>query len=120
MSLNHLKKIEMETTLNSGITYQTSSASIKSISSASQINMTAFWATLERDRFGMTPVFLVLAACLGGFAAAITVQYSILMLCIVGLATGLVEVMLIAVAPMRIIFWFLVAAVLLDLFIFIF
>jgi hypothetical protein len=110
----------METTLNSGITYQTPTASVKTVSLTSRLNLTAFWERLERDRFGMTPVFLVLAACLGGFAAAVTVQYSILMLCIVGLATGLVEVMLIAVAPMRIIFWFLVAAVLLDLFVFIF
>ena len=82
--------------------------------------LNAFWDSLEESRFGMTPVFLVLAACLGGFAAAVTVQYSILMLCIVGLTTGLVEVLLIAVAPMRITFWFLVAAVLLDLFVFLF
>lgn len=91
-----------------------------SIKKVKTLSLAKFWATLERDRFGMTPVFLVLAACLGGFAAAVTVQYSIFMLAVVGLATGLVEVMLIAVAPMRIIFWFLVAAVMLDLFVFIF
>lgn len=107
----------METTVNSSITFKAPSASVKLVTPKS---LTAFWERLERDRFGMTPVFLVLAACLGGFAAAVTVQYSILMLCIVGLATGLVEVLLIAVAPMRITFWFLVAAVLLDLFVFIF
>jgi hypothetical protein len=84
------------------------------------INLTSFWAALERDRFGMTPVFLVLAACLGGFAAAVTVQYSLLMLSIVGLSTGLVEVLLIAVAPMRVTFWFLVAAVVIDLLVFFF
>ena len=110
----------METTLNSAISYQGPSATVKTVGRTSRINLTAFWDRLERDRFGMTPVFLVLAACLGGFAAAVTVQYSIVMLCIVGLVTGLDEVMLIAVAPMRIIFWFLVAAVLLDLFVFIF
>jgi hypothetical protein len=110
----------METTFNSGISYQTPSTSLQTITRTSSLNLTAFWEGLERDRFGMTPVFLVLAACLGGFAAAVTVQYSLLMLSIVGLATGLVEVMLIAVAPMRITFWFLVAAVILDLFVFIF
>ena len=107
----------METTLNSAIAIKASSASVKSVR---LMDMTAFWDKLEKDRFGMTPVFLVLAACLGGFAAAVTVQYSILMLCIVGLATGLVEVLLIAVAPMRVTFWFLVLAVLIDLFVFIF
>jgi len=107
----------METTFNSSIAFK---APVTLAKTKSRTNMTAFLETLERDRFGMTPVFLVLAACLGGFAAAVTVQYSIMMLCIVGLATGLVEVMLIAVAPMRIIFWFLVAAVLIDLFVFIF
>ena len=107
----------METTLNQVIATTASSSSVKI---ASPLNMSALWAALERDRFGMTPVFLVLAACLGGFAAAVTVQYSILMLCIVGISTGLVEVMLIAVAPMRVIFWFLVLAVLIDLFVFIF
>src|SRR6188768_3665287 len=107
----------METTLNSAIAVQSKSTSVKTIKA---LDLSAFWNALERDRFGMTPVFLVLAACLGGFAAAVTVQYSLLMLCIVGLSTGLVEVMLIAVAPMKVTFWFLVAAVLLDLFIFIF
>jgi hypothetical protein len=84
------------------------------------LKATAFWDYLEESRFGMTPVFLTLAACFGGFAAAVTVQYSILMLCVVGLATGLVEVLLIAVAPMRITFWFLVAALMIDFFVFIF
>jgi hypothetical protein len=120
VSSNHSKKIDMETTLNSVIAYQTPSSSIQTLSRTRVVNAASFWERLERDRFGMTPVFLVLAACLGGFAAAVTVQYSLLMLSIVGLATGLVEVMLIAVAPMRITFWFLVAAVILDLFIFIF
>ena len=108
----------MDTILNSAIALQAPSVSVKSVNRTK--SMAAFWDKLEKDRFGMTPVFLVLAACLGGFAAAVTVQYSIAMLCIVGLATGLVEVMLIAVAPMRITFWFLVAAVCIDLFVFIF
>jgi len=107
----------METTFNSAIAVQSKSTTVKTVKA---LDLSAFWNALERDRFGMTPVFLVLAACLGGFAAAVTVQYSLLMLCIVGLSTGLVEVMLIAVAPMRITFWFLVAAVLIDLFVFIF
>ncbi len=84
------------------------------------LNTKAFWETLERDRFGMTPLFLVLAACLGGFAAAVSLKYSLVILSIVGLTTGMVEVLLIAVAPMRVIFWFLVVAVLIDLLVFIF
>ena len=104
----------METTLNQSFT--TSSAAKKTLS----FDLTSFWDTLERDRFGMTPLFLVLAACLGGFAAAVSLKYSLLMLSIVGLTTGMVEVLLIAVAPMRVIFWFLVVAVMVDLMVFIF
>ncbi|MEO8085993.1 MAG: hypothetical protein ABI763_04185 [Bacteroidota bacterium] len=106
----------MDTTINYVFT-TAHSASVKPISN---LSLVPFWQALERDRFGMTPVFLVLAACLGGFAAAVSVQHSLFILAIVGLSTGLVEVMLIAVAPMRITFWFLVAAVLIDLFVFIF
>src|SRR4051812_19336992 len=99
----------MNATLNSVLTTTTSApASVKTLS---RINLVPFFNNLERDRFGMTPVFLVIAACLGGFAAAVSVQFSILMLSIVGLSTGLVAVMLIAVIPMRITFWFFVAAV---------
>lgn len=82
------------------------------------LNLTSFWNTLERDRFGLTPLFLVVPACLGGFAAAVAVQYSILMLAIVGLFTGLVEVLLISIIPMRITFWFMMAAIALDIFVF--
>ena len=106
----------MDSTFNS--TYH--AAHVTTHRTVSLFNLTAFWDYLEENRFGMTPVFLVFAACLGGFAAAVTVQYSLILLAIVGLSTGLVEVLLIAVAPMRLTFWFLATAVLIDLFVFLF
>ena len=96
------------------------SSPVQTRTAASNPKLTAFWEYLEESRFGTTPVFLVFAACLGGFAAAVTIKYSLIMLSIVGLTTGLVEVLLIAVAPMRTIFWFLVLAMAVDLFVFIF
>ncbi|CAN5572449.1 hypothetical protein BH11BAC1_BH11BAC1_07310 [soil metagenome] len=104
----------MDTVINSVFT-TAPSASVKTIS---RVNLAPFWQAIERDRFGMTPLFLVIAACLGGFAAAVSVQYSIIVLSIVGLSTGLVAVMLIAVMPMRITFLFFVAALLIDLLVF--
>src|SRR5258708_973975 len=91
-----------------------SSPSATAVKSISRTHTNAIWDYLEENRFGMTPVFLVFAACFGGFAAAVTIRYSLVLLCIVGLTTGLVEVLLIAVAPMKLTFWFLVAALLVD------
>ena len=106
----------METTFNQSV----HAVPFTAARTISHSKSNAIWDYLEENRFGMTPVFLVFAACLGGFAAAVTIKYSLIMLAIVGLTTGLVEVLLIAVAPMKTTFWFLVAALLVDLFVFIF
>lgn len=106
----------MDTSVNSG--YVSAPTAISHAST--NFSLTAFFALLEKNRFGVIPTFLVFAACLGGFAAAVAVKYSLFMLAVIGLSTGLVEVMLIAVTPMRITFWFLVAALIIDLFVFIF
>ncbi len=106
----------MDTTFSTEFT--SSHAKVSKVTSTNKA--AAIWDYLEENRFGMTPVFLVFAACLGGFAAAVTIKYSLVMLSIVGLTTGIVEVLLIAVAPMRVIFWFVVLAMLVDLFVFIF
>jgi hypothetical protein len=90
----------------------------KSESKARRINLTALWEIFEANRFGATPVFLVIAVCLGGFAAAVALPVSIVLLSIVGATTGAVLVLLIAVSPMRIVFWFFILSILVDLFVF--
>lgn len=86
----------MDSTYSSEFT--TSSATSTNVES--HTSATTIWEYLEENRFGMTPLFLVFAVCLGGLAAAITIKYSLIMLSIVGLTKGMVEVLLIAVAPM--------------------
>ena len=79
-----------------------------------------FFAELEAGRYGYGPMLLVVMVCLGGIAAAFAVQESEAKLMAVALSTVMVEILLVAVAPMRIIFWFAVVAFLIDLFVFIF
>lgn len=80
----------------------------------------AFLDELETSRYGFAPMILILTACLGGIAAAFAVQESEIKLMTVAVSTVMVEVLIIAVTPMRIVFWFAVVAVLVDLFAFIF
>ena len=82
---------------------------------STSINLTAFWDALEEGRFGFTPLFLVLAVCFGGIAAAVALPKSLLMLSLIALSTGLIEVLLIAVSSMRTTFWLLIVALLIDL-----
>jgi hypothetical protein len=88
-------------------------------SRVSTINLTPLWAALEFNRFGATPVFLTIAVCLGGIAAAVVLPVSILMLGIVGGTTALLLSTLIAIVPMRITFWLFILCLLVDLFVFI-
>jgi hypothetical protein len=82
------------------------------------IRFAPLWAALEFNRFGATPVFLTIAVCLGGFAAAVALPQSILLLGIVTVPTGLLLTMLIAIAPMRFVFWVFILCLLVDLFVF--
>ena len=84
------------------------------------INLTKFWEALEEGRFGFTPLLLVIATTLGGIAAACALGKSMIMLTAVVCSTGLVEALLIAIAPMKKVFWILVVAVIIDLLVFIF
>jgi hypothetical protein len=79
------------------------------------INLTAFWDALEESRFGFTPLFLVLAVCFGGIAAAAALQKSLVMLSVIALSTGLIEVLLISISSMKTTFWLLIVALLIDL-----
>ena len=104
----------MNTSVNTGFV----STPVTAKQEVRRFNMEPFWEYLEESRFGMTPLFLVIGVCLGGFAAAVAVQYSLLLLMLVGLSTGLVAIMLISVMSMRVTFWLLVTAILIDLFVY--
>jgi len=82
--------------------------------------LSSFFAELEQMRFGFVGLIATVVVALGGIAAAYAVQGSSAELMAVAASTVLVETLIIAVAPMRLIFWASVAAILVDLFIFIF
>jgi hypothetical protein len=90
----------------------------KTESHARTINFAPLWEALEFNRFGATPVFLTIAVCLGGIAAAIALPVSIFLLSIIGATTALLLTTLIAVVPMRITFWLFILCLLVDLFVF--
>jgi hypothetical protein len=75
---------------------------------------------MEEARYGVIPVVLMAMMALGGIAAAFAVQVSQLQLMAVVVSAVLIEVLVIALAPMRFIFWASVAAFIIDLFVFIF
>src|SRR5687768_15105354 len=79
-----------------------------------------FFNVLEEGRYGYGPLLLVIIVCLGGGAAALAVQKGEVQLLAVAFSTMAVEVLLVAVASMRLVFWFSVVALLVDLFVFFF
>jgi hypothetical protein len=79
-----------------------------------------FLDDLETNRFGFAPMILVAMACLGGVAAAFAVQKSEIELLSVAVTTAFIEMLVIAVAPMRLIALATAIAFLVDLFVFIF
>ena len=74
----------------------------------------------ETNRFGIAPMLLVAMACLGGIASAFAVKGAGWQLMAVAVSTAMIEILIIAIAPMRMIFWFSVIAFLIDLYVFIF
>ena len=74
----------------------------------------------ETNRFGIAPMLLVAMACLGGIASGFAVKGAEWELMAVAVSTAMVEILIIALAPARMIFWFSVIAFLVDLYVFIF
>ena len=79
-----------------------------------------FLDELEVNRFGFAPMILVAIACLGGIAAAFAVQKSEIELLAVATTTAFVEVLIIAVAPMRMVALASAIALIIDCIAFIF
>jgi hypothetical protein len=79
-----------------------------------------FWKNAEFNRFGIIPVALLLVACIGGFAASYGAGSSAFRLGMVAFPSIIALALMLAVAPMRLIFWSSAIAIILDLFILIF
>lgn len=79
-----------------------------------------FWAELENSRFALIPVILVITACIGGIAAGFGTNNSTFELAVVSISTVIPFGLLLAVAPMKPVFYLSVLALVLDLLVLIF
>lgn len=75
---------------------------------------TNFWNEMEFNRFGIIPVVLLVVACLGGIAAGFGAKTDIIKLSIIAFPTILTLAFVLAVAPMRTIFWAAFVSVILQ------
>ena len=82
--------------------------------------LSEFLDELEATRFGFAPMILIVIACLGGIAGAFAVQSSEIKLMAVVISTSFVEILIIALAPMRMIVLASIIAFIIDLIVFIF
>lgn len=73
-----------------------------------------FWSMLEEYRLGLLPAFLLIVACVGGIAAAFASWRGENTLVVVALAAVLSEGFVIALAPMKAVFWVSVIAIIAD------
>ena len=64
-------------------------------------SIAAFWQSAEANRFGVIPLLLVFVASVSAMAAAIAVQGNSFELIAIALSAMCVEVLVIAVMPMR-------------------
>ncbi|MEW6468756.1 MAG: hypothetical protein AB1458_07515 [Bacteroidota bacterium] len=95
------------------------SHAVRATEAEASIKSEDFWKQMEANRFGIIPLLLVAIACISGLAAAVAVQKSDAALLAVSVSAVLVEVLVIALAPMRAVFRVSAAALFIDLLIFI-
>ena len=100
------------------VTFSEKSEKAKTTSAVS--TMDEAFSDLEKNRFGMAPLLLIIMACIGGIAAAFAVQESDIKLIAVATTTAFVETLVIALAPMRIIVLVAAIAFIVDVLVFIF
>ncbi len=105
----------METTLKS--THANFSASQTTTTENSNL---AFWNKMEVNRFGVSPVILLLLGIIGGVAAAAGIMDSWVKLAAVAFPSTISLALILAVAPMRAIIIGSSLAILLDLLVIIF
>jgi hypothetical protein len=75
----------------------------------------SFWKMIEFNRYGIIPMLLIFVVCLSGIAAGVGAPGSALQLSMVAFPTAIMLSLVLAVAPMRAIFFTAIIAVILDL-----
>lgn len=98
----------METTI------KTQQLKVRVVSTVPSLKAAAFWQRAEANRFGIMPMLLVIVACMGGIAAAFGAKDDVLKIGIVAFPTIIMLAFMLAVAPMRLIIWSAIAALLIQ------
>jgi hypothetical protein len=99
----------METTIQSTAvhgTYQTVSKSA---------SRSAFWESMEFNRFGIIAILLLIIGCTGGIAVAFGAGADILQISMVAFPTIIALALILAVSPMKTIAWVSFVAIVIDL-----
>lgn len=80
----------------------------------------AFWESLEFNRFGIISILVVIIGCSGGIAASFGAGDSLVKLAMIAFPSIVSLALILAVAPMRVIFYMALLAITLDLLVFTF
>lgn len=104
----------METTIKSNQTRITSK------NADAQHSIFSFWNKLEFSRFGIISILVVVLGCVGGVAASFGAGDSILKLAMIAFPTIITLALILAVAPMKLITYMSILAIVLDILVFIF
>ncbi|MCE3280715.1 MAG: hypothetical protein K0S44_2906 [Bacteroidetes bacterium] len=83
------------------------------------VSINPFWEKIEFNRFGIIPMLLVVITCMGGIAVAFGAGSDTFELALVVFPTIISLALVLAVAPMRLIIWSSIMALILDLIVFV-
>lgn len=73
-----------------------------------------FWDRMEFNRFGIIPIVLLLIGCIGGIAAGFGAFADLLRISLVAFPTIISLALILAVSPMRVIFYSAAIAIICD------
>ena len=91
----------METTIHVRTSGISSSKNQTANQTTKSTAISDFWQKAEFNRFGIVPMVLIIVACIGGIAAAVTIQENVMKLAVIAISTTLVESFVLAIMPMR-------------------
>jgi len=104
----------METTITS------SQIRTSSINETKKQSISLFWDKAEFNRFGIISMLVVVLGCIGGIAASFGAGDSIVKLAMIAFPTIITLALILAVAPMKVLTYMSILAIVLDVLVFIF
>ena len=98
---------------------KTKTVNLTTASTKTSDSSLSFWKTLEDNRFAITPMILVVMACIGGFAAAVAMDGSWVKLAFLAFSCTFCLATILAVMPMKTVVYSAIVAILIDIVMFI-